>query len=42
MGPNIWNTIFEKRDKEMESHLVFKKIIKSKSLDITNEQIIFK
>ena len=29
----------DKRDKEIESHLLFKKKIKSKLLDITIEQI---
>ena len=35
-GPTLWNTILDKRDKEIESHLLFKKKIKSKLLDITN------
>ena len=39
--PTLWNTILYKRDKEIESHLLFKKKIKSKLLDITNEQMVF-
>ena len=40
-GPTLWNTILDKRDKEIDSHLIFKKKIKSKLLDITNEQMFF-
>ena len=40
-GPTLWNTILDKRDKEIKSHLLFKKKIKSKLLDITNEQMFF-
>ena len=40
-GPTLWNTILDKRDKEIESHLLFKKKIKSKLLDITDEQMFF-
>ena len=40
-GPTLWNTILAKRDKEIESHLLFKKKIKSKLLDITNDQMFF-
>ena len=40
--PTLWNTILDKRDKENESHLLFKKKIESKLLDITNEQMFFK
>ena len=40
-GPTLWNTILDKRDKEIESHLLFKKKIKSKLLDITIEQMFF-
>ena len=36
-GLTLWNTILDKRDKEIESHLLFKKKIKSKLPDITNE-----
>ena len=35
----LWNTVLNKRDKEIESHLLFKK--KMKSLDITNKQMFF-
>ena len=38
-GPTTWNTILDKIDKEIQSHLLFKNKIKSKLLDITNEQI---
>ena len=38
-GPTLWNTILDKRDKEIESHLLFKKKIKSNLLKITNEQM---
>ena len=40
-GPTLRNTILDKRDKEIEFHLLFKKKIKSKLLDITNEQMFF-
>ena len=40
-GPTPWNIILDKRDKEIESHLLFKKKIKSKLLDITNEHMFF-
>ena len=40
-GPTLWNTILDKRDKEIESHLLYKKKIKSKLLDITNKQMFF-
>ena len=40
-GPTLWNTILGKSDNEIESHLLFKKKIKSKLLDITNEQMFF-
>ena len=40
-GPTLWNTVLDKRDKEIESHLLFKRKIKSKFLDITNEQVFF-
>ena len=40
-GPTLWNTIFDKSDNEIESHLLFEKKIKSKLLDITNEQMFF-
>ena len=40
-GPTIWNAILDKKDKETKSHLLFKKKIKSKLLDITNGQIFF-
>ena len=36
-GPTQWNTSLDKRDKKIESHLLFEKKIKSKLLDITNE-----
>ena len=39
--PTLWNTILDKRDEEIEPHLLFKKKIKSKLLDITNEQMFF-
>ena len=41
-GPTLWNTIFDKRDKEIKFHLLSKKKIKPKLLDITNEQMFFK
>ena len=37
----MYETILDKRDKEIESRLLFKKIIKSKLVDITNEQMLF-
>ena len=40
-GPTLWITILDKRDKEIESHLLFKKKLKSKLQDITNEQMFF-
>ena len=40
-GPTSWNTILDKIDKEIESHLLFKNKMKSKLLDITNEQMFF-
>ena len=40
-GPTLRNTILDKRDKEIEFHLLFKKKIKPKLLDITNEQMFF-
>ena len=40
-GPSLWNTMLGKREKEIESHLLFKKKTKSKLLDITNEQMFF-
>ena len=39
--PTLQNTFLDKRDKEIESRLLFKKKIKSKVLDITNEQMFF-
>ena len=36
-GLTQWNTSLDKRDKKIESHLLFEKKIKSKLLDITNE-----
>ena len=39
--PTLWNTTLDKRDKEIDSHLLFKKRITSKLLDITNEQMFF-
>ena len=39
--PTLWDAILDKRDKEIESHLLFKKKIKSKLLDIANEQMLF-
>ena len=40
-GPTLWDTILDKRDKKIETHLLFEKKLKSKLLDITNEQIFF-
>ena len=40
-SPNLWNTILDKRDKEIESNLLFKKKIKSNLLNITNEHMFF-
>ena len=40
-GPTLRNTILDKRDKEIESHLLFKNKINPKLLDITNEQKFF-
>ena len=49
-GPTLWNTtldkgfkerIKDKGDKEIESHLLFKKKIKSKLLNITDEHLFF-
>ena len=40
-GPILWSIILDKREKEIESHLRFKKKIRSKLLDISNEQIYF-
>ena len=49
-GPTLWNTtldkgfkerIKDKGDKETESHLLFKKKIKSKLLNITDEHLFF-
>ena len=40
-GPTLWNTIIDKRDKEIKSHLLFKYEIKFKLLDITYEQLLF-
>ena len=40
-GPTLWNTILDTTDKEIESHLLLKKKIKSKLLYITNEQVFF-
>ena len=38
-GHTIWNTILDERDKEIEFHSLFKKKIKSKLQDITNEKM---
>ena len=40
-GPTLRNTILDKRDKEIESHLLFKNKINPNLLDITNEQKFF-
>ena len=40
-GLTLWNTILDKRDREIESHLLFKKKIKSKLIDIINEKMFF-
>ena len=40
-GPTLWDTIFYKRDKKIESHLLFKKKIKSKLLDILMNRWFF-
>ena len=49
-GPTLWNTALDKGfkerikdrgDREIESHLLFKKKVKSKLLNVTNEQLFF-
>ena len=40
-GPILWSIILDKRDKEIESPLLFKKKIRSKLLDIINAKIYF-
>ena len=38
-GLNLWNTNLDKKNKGSEPYLLFKKNMKSKLLDITNEQM---
>ena len=38
-GSTLWNTIINKRDKKIERQVLFKKKIKSKLPDVTNEQM---
>ena len=40
-APTLWNTILDKRDKEIESRLSSKKKTKSKLLGITNKKMFF-